>query len=60
MSDDKDNSGVPDRLRIDMSDDDEVRNWTKSLGVSKDELARAVQMVGPIADNVRQHLGKRG
>jgi len=39
MSDDKSKSGSPDRDRIDINDPDEVRNWTKSLGVTKEELA---------------------
>jgi len=59
MSDNKSNRGAPDRDRIDMSDEDEVRNWTKSLGVSKDELQRAVQAAGDRADKVREYLGNR-
>jgi hypothetical protein len=59
MSDDKNNRGSPDRDRIDMSDADEVRNWTKTLGVSKEELERAVQAAGNSADKVRAHLGKQ-
>jgi hypothetical protein len=59
MSDDKSKRGSPDRDRIDMNDPDEVRNWTKSLGVSKEELERAVQAAGPMADKVRAHLGKQ-
>ena len=59
MSDDKKNRGAPDRDRIDMSDPDEVRNWTKSLGVTKEELERAVQAAGNTAEKVRAHLGKR-
>jgi hypothetical protein len=60
MSDDKGNRGSPDRDRIDLSDPDEVRNWTKSLGVSREELERAVQAAGPIASKVREHLRKQG
>ena len=54
--DNKSNRGSPDRDRIDMNDPDEIRNWTESLGVSKDELRRAVEAVGPVADKVREHL----
>ena len=57
MSDDKANRGSPDRDRIDMNDPDEVRNWTKSLGVSKEQLEEAVRAVGSVASKVRQHLG---
>ena len=59
MSDDKSNRGSPDRDRIDMNDPDEVRNWTKSLGVSKEELQRAVQAAGNQADKVREFLRGR-
>jgi hypothetical protein len=58
MSDDKGNRNAPDNKLIDLNDPDEVRNWTKSLGVSKEELERAVQAAGRSADKVREHLGK--
>ena len=57
MSDNKGNRGSPDRDRIDMNDPDEVRNWTKSLGVSKDQLEQAVQAVGSTATKVREYVG---
>lgn len=58
MSDDKSKRNSPDNRLIDMNDPDEVRNWTKSLGVTKEELERAVQAAGRSADKVREHLGK--
>ena len=57
MSDDKSKRGSPDRDRIDINDPDEVRNWTQSLGVSKDELEKAVHAVGSTASAVREYLG---
>ena len=60
MSDDKGKRGSPDRDRIDMSDPDEVRNWTKSLGVTKEELQKAVQAAGDRAEQVREYLGRGG
>jgi hypothetical protein len=60
MSDDKGNRGSPDRDRIDMNDPDEVRNWTQSLGVSKEQLEEAVRAVGSQAARVREHLGGAG
>jgi hypothetical protein len=57
MSDDKAKRGSPDRDRIDMNDPDEVRNWTKSLGVSREQLEEAVRAVGSTAAKVREHLG---
>ena len=56
MSDNKANRGAPDRDRIDIHDPDEVRNWTKSLGVTKEQLQQAVQAVGDRAEKVREHL----
>ena len=58
MSDDKTKRGSPDRDRIDMNDPDEVRNWTKSLNVSKEELQRAVEAVGNTAGKVYDFLGR--
>ncbi len=38
MSDDKKNTGSPDRDRINVNEDYELQYWTKALGVSADEL----------------------
>ena len=59
MSDNKGNRGSPDRDRIDINDPDEVRNWTESLGVSKEELQRAIQAAGDRAEKVREFLRGR-
>jgi len=59
MSDDKSKRGSPDRDRIDINDPDEVRNWTKSLGVTKEELQRAVEAVGTTAGKVYDYLGRQ-
>ena len=58
MPDNKQDRGGRDRSRIDVSEDYELRYWTKELGVSPDELRSAVQKVGPSAKAVREHLGK--
>ncbi len=58
MSDDKKNTGSPDRDRINVNEDYELQYWTKALGVSADELRAAVTTVGPTAAAVRKHLGK--
>jgi hypothetical protein len=58
MSDDKTNRGAADRSRIDISEDYELRDWSKLLGVSPEELKKAVQQVGTSAEAVRKHLGK--
>ncbi len=59
MSDDLKNRGPQDRARINLSEDHEVRYWTQALGVSKEQLAAAVQAVGSSSDRVRAHLDKR-
>jgi hypothetical protein len=59
MSDDKSNRGPADRSRISLDQDYEVRYWTAVLGVTKEQLAAAVQEVGHSADKVREHLKKR-
>lgn len=56
--DDKKNTGSPDRDRINLQEDYEVQYWTKALGVSAEELRKAVEAVGSTADAVRRHLGK--
>jgi hypothetical protein len=58
MSDDMNNRGPQDRARISLGEEHEVRYWTKALGVSKEQLAAAVQAVGNSADKVRAHLAK--
>lgn len=58
MSDDKNKSGSPDRDRINVNEDYELQYWTKTLGVSADELRAAVKAAGPTAKAVRAHLGK--
>lgn len=56
MSDDKANRGNPDRQRIDINDQNELRSWAKSIGVTPEELKSAVKQVGPAADKVREYF----
>jgi hypothetical protein len=58
MSDDKKNTGSPDRDRINVNEDYEVQYWTKELGISAKQLRDAVEAVGPTSAAVRNHLGK--
>jgi len=58
MSDDKTKRGEPDRSRISLNEDYEVRYWTERFGVSKEQLAVAIQRVGNSVDAVRLALGK--
>ena len=58
MVDDKINRVQPDRSRINMEEDYEVKYWIKHLDVSREELQRAVDKVGNSASAVRKELGK--
>jgi len=44
--------------RIDVCDDDELKFWTRELGVGSDELYEAIRVVGTAAHFVRAYLGK--
>jgi hypothetical protein len=43
---------------ISMSEEREVRYWTKALGVSREELVEAISKVGNSVDAIRRELGK--
>ena len=57
--DDQKKKGAPDRSKINMHEDYEVKYWSKELGVSKDDLQKAVDKVGNSAAAVRKELGRR-
>ena len=59
MSDNLQKAGQQDRSRINVHEEWEVRHWTEALGVSREELERAVAEVGVSADAVRQHLKRK-
>ncbi|HWW55507.1 MAG TPA: DUF3606 domain-containing protein [Sphingopyxis sp.] len=59
MANDKNSIGSPDRDRISLGEDYEIRDWTKSLGVSEGALREAVAAVGNSADAVRLYLERR-
>lgn len=56
MSDDKTKRGSPDRNRINVGEDYELRDWSKKLGVTPEQLKAAVKAVGPMAADVTKHL----
>jgi Protein of unknown function (DUF3606) len=57
MSDNLTNRVQPDRSKINMHEDHEVKYWTHALGVSKEALQKAVDKVGNSAATVRKELG---
>jgi len=56
MADSKTDVGSPDRDRISLSEDYEVRDWSKNLGVSEERLREAIAAVGNSAGKVREYL----
>ena len=58
MPDDLTKKGAADRNKIAMGEEHEVKFWTKHLGISRDELQKAVNKVGNSASAVRKELGK--
>ena len=56
MSDDKNKSGGQDRARISLSQDFEVRDWSRKFGVSEQALRDAVGRVGDRAQDVERDL----
>jgi hypothetical protein len=59
MPDDLTKIGSPDRSKIAVGEEHEVKYWTKHLGISKEELQRAVDKVGNSAAAVKKELGKQ-
>lgn len=58
MSDDKNKSQGQDRQRINVHQDYELRDWSKSLNTTPERLKEAVAAVGDRADKVREYLGQ--
>jgi len=58
MADDLTKKGQQDRSHISMSEDYEVKYWTRHLKVSREELRKAIEKVGNSAAAVRKELGK--
>ena len=58
MATDLKNRGEPDRTRVNVNEDREVRYWTQKWGVTKEQLAAAVNKAGVGADAVARKLGK--
>ena len=58
MSDDKTKTGGPDRQRINIHEDYELRDWAKSMHTTPERIKEAVQAVGDRAEKVREYLGQ--
>jgi hypothetical protein len=58
MADDPNKAGKPDRDRINVHEEYELCDWSQSLGVTPEELKKAVEKVGPMVADVKKELGK--
>lgn len=58
MADDRTKAGKPDRDRINVEENYELRDWSDKFGVTPDEIKAAVKEVGPMAEDVRLYLRK--
>lgn len=58
MADDKNKSGGQDRQRINVNQDYELRDWSKSLNTTPEKLKEAVKAVGDQVEKVREFLAR--
>ncbi len=56
MSDDLRNRNAPDSQRINLNQEHEVRYWTQKFKVSRQDLRKAIEEVGPMASAVEERL----
>jgi hypothetical protein len=56
MADDLKQTAKPDDAKINVDQEHEVKHWSEKFGVSREELRRAVQQVGPMVKRVKEHL----
>jgi hypothetical protein len=59
MSDDKTKAGGAERRRIDIHQDDELRAWARTFGVSEQDICDAVAKVGVMSEDVESELKRR-
>jgi hypothetical protein len=45
---------------VDVGDAAAVRRWTEALGITDEALMKAVQIVGPRVDRIKDYLGAGG
>jgi hypothetical protein len=47
---------MPDRSKITVTSEDEIKYWIKHFGITREQLGRAVERVGNSAASVRKEL----
>ena len=58
MPGDATNRGAANRICINIHESHEIACWIRAAGVSAEELRKAVEAVGPMADDVRRQPGQ--
>lgn len=58
MTDDLKQTGQSDDARINVDQDHELSYWSDKLGVTRDQLRRAVQQAGPMVKDVLRALSR--
>lgn len=60
MADDTQQRGTPDRTRINVNEDYELRYWSEKFSVSPERLREVVQDVGPMVKDVEKKFQAAG
>jgi hypothetical protein len=58
MADDLKQTGKPDDARSNVEQNHELGYWAEKLGVSREQLRKAMQAAGPMVKDVQRHLGR--
>jgi hypothetical protein len=58
MVDNLKDRGAQDRSRVNIHEEHEVRYWTEKWGVTKDQMAKAIERAGVSVQAVARELGK--
>jgi hypothetical protein len=58
MPDNLKDRGAQDRSRVNIHEEHEVRYWTEKWGVTKDQMAKAIERAGVSVQAVARELGK--
>eukprot|EP01034_Spumella_vulgaris_P037733 gene37733-biopygen32052 len=56
MADEKDESWLGDRSKINLEEEWEVAFWTRKLGLTRDQLEAVVKVAGPVVFDVLKAL----
>lgn len=58
IADDPTKTGKPDRIRINVNEAYELRDWSEKFGITPEKLRETLAKVGPMAADVEKALRK--